>query len=470
MKKIILTTAIVLATALSLSAQQNLRSAYFLDGYTFKYKMNAAELGERSFFALPALSRTAVGAETNLAVGNVLYPLDNGKLGTFLHPDVDGNTFLKSLNKNNLVNANADINILSFGIRTGKSFNTFDISVKARAGVNLPKDLFRLAKMGTAGGNTYDLNLALSANAYLEAAYGYSRKIGDNISVGGRAKFLIGLANADLRMENMKLSAAEDKWTVTADGRLNASALAYQLRTDEDGKLNYDFSDINDYLDLNKIPQMLNYGFALDLGVKWTIARYFTISAAVNDLGAIAWKNNNVASTKKGSSWSFEGFENIDPNQDFGKVLEDMGNELLQSFNLYKQPGKKVDMQMLTMNAHLGLEVAMPFYERLTFGILGSARFEGPLSWYEGRASVNIAPLRWLSLSANYAYSNVGSSFGGMLNIHLPGFNFYVGADSFLPIMKVSPQFIPLNKINTNVEFGLAFPVGKYRGRYPKKL
>lgn len=466
--KYTLTIVALLLASLAANAQQNLRSAYFLDGYTFKYRMNAAELGGRSFFAIPALGRTAVGVETNLSVSNLLYPMPDGRLATFLHPEVDGNAFLKSLNKNNIVSENADINILSFGIRTEKSFNTFDISVKERVGVNLPKDLFRLAKMGTEGGNEYLLNLSASANAYIEAAYGYSRQIGENLSVGGRIKFLIGLADADLRINDMRLTAMEDKWTVRGEGSLKGSFMSYELQTDDEGKLNYDFSDLE--FDINKLNTYLNYGFAMDLGVKWTFARYFTLSAAINDLGTIAWKNYNVANTPKGSSWEFDGFGNLDEStDDVGQQLENLGNELLQSFNLSKAPTKKTNFKMLTMNANAGLEVAMPFYERLTVGLLASARFEGPLSWYEGRASVNIAPLRWLSLSASYAYSNMGSSFGGILNIHTNGFNFYLGADSFIPIFKVSPQFIPLNALNTNLEFGIAFPIGKYRGRYPKR-
>jgi hypothetical protein len=33
----------------------------------------------------------------------------------------------------------------------------------------------------------------------------------------------------------------------------------------------------------------------------------------------------------------------------------------------------------------------------------------------------------------------------------------------------VTPQFIPIDEINTNLKVGLTFPFGKYNGRYPKK-
>lgn len=43
MKKLIISLVAVLsAAALQLNAQQNLRTGYFLDGYTYGYKMNPA--------------------------------------------------------------------------------------------------------------------------------------------------------------------------------------------------------------------------------------------------------------------------------------------------------------------------------------------------------------------------------------------------------------------------------------------
>lgn len=57
MKKIhiILGIMAVLAASASAYAQQNLRSGYFLDGYTYRYKFNPAFQGERGYIALPAI-------------------------------------------------------------------------------------------------------------------------------------------------------------------------------------------------------------------------------------------------------------------------------------------------------------------------------------------------------------------------------------------------------------------------------
>ena len=110
----------------------------------------------------------------------------------------------------------------------------------------------------------------------------------------------------------------------------------------------------------------------------------------------------------------------------------------------------------------------MPFYERLTFGLLGTQRVNGIYSWTEGRLSANLAPTNWFSLAGSYAVSNFGNSVGGVANIHLPGLNIYAGLDSFLPLMNVTPQYIPIDSMNTNLTFGMTLTFGKAEGRYRK--
>jgi hypothetical protein len=74
--------------------------------------------------------------------------------------------------------------------------------------------------------------------------------------------------------------------------------------------------------------------------------------------------------------------------------------------------------------------------------------------------------VNFFSLAASYAVSNFGNSVGGAVNIHLPGLNLYAGLDSFLPLMNVTPQFVPIDSANTNLTFGLTFTFGKAQGRY----
>ena len=83
------------------SAQQNLRTGYFLDGYIYKYKMNPAMAPERGFFALPVMGNIGLGVETNLGLSTFVYPTSQGGLTTFLSPRVSSEDFLKNIADNN---------------------------------------------------------------------------------------------------------------------------------------------------------------------------------------------------------------------------------------------------------------------------------------------------------------------------------------------------------------------------------
>ena len=77
--------------------------------------------------------------------------------------------------------------------------------------------------------------------------------------------------------------------------------------------------------------------------------------------------------------------------------------------------------------------------------------------------------MRWFSLAANYAVSDLGHSYGAALNLHPKGFSIFLGTDSYRPFTSFAPNMIPLNDVNTNLVFGMNFPFGKYNGRFPKK-
>lgn len=462
MKKLYITVALILLTAASLLAQ-NFRTGYFLDGYMYKYRLNPAFQGERGFVALPVLGSTSVGVESNLALSTFLYPTSEGKLGTFLHPSVSNDDFLGKINKNNPFKVNADLNLLALGFRTRNMYHTLDLSVRVNANTALPADIFRFMKIGGSDGNRiYDFsNTSVNANAYAQLAYGFSYKIRDFISVGMRAKFLLGVQNIQSDIDKLELSLQQDKWMASAKGEILASSLIGKYIAGEEVNL------MNDLKGMVKSPGL---GAAFDLGVSVDFLKHFTVSASILDLGFISW-NDMTAYRFSETPWEYTGFENIgssDENYSIENQLDQKFDELLAlvEFDNPQQVDKSV--KMLGFTTMLGLEFRMPFYDRLTVGVLGTHRFEKANSWTEGRFSLGIAPLRWLSLTANYAISSFGHSYGAALNIHPVGFNLFIGLDSFRPLLSVTPQFIPINEMNTNLEFGITFPFGKYKGRYPK--
>lgn len=458
--------ALLALTCIGASAQ-NLRTGYFLDGYSYRYQFNPAFQGDRGFIALPVFSKLSLGAETSLAIKDFLYPTSTGTLGSFLHPDVSDDVVMKNLGKRTMLNANIDLNILGFGFRVKKTYHTFDISLKANADFTLPGDIFRFMKVGGSDGNAvYDMSdLSMRSDAYAQVAYGFSRRFIDMFNIGIRVKALMGIESVRSDIRSLSLKMDSDQWMVRADGSAVFSSLPASMIASED------FDAMTELMSVVKTP---NLGFAIDLGASVDLFEYLTLSASILDLGFITWKNAGVY-TLASDPWVYDGFNlsatgagSSDPGSQLETKLDELG--ALFNFDEIEPESKDRNRQSLAMTLHVGAEARLPFYERLSVGALATHRFHGSHSWTEGRFSVNWALLRWLSLAANYAVSDFGHSFGGALNLHPKGFSLFLGTDSFRPFTSFSPSMVPLNDMNTNLVFGINFPFGKYNGRFPKKI
>ena len=94
----------------------------------------------------------------------------------------------------------------------------------------------------------------------------------------------------------------------------------------------------------------------------------------------------------------------------------------------------------------------MPFYRKLSVGLLSSSRLQGDNSWTEARLSANWSPLKWLNGGMNVAINYFTASAGWVLNIHPKGYNFFVGMDHILG--RQSKEGIPLTS-NASVNVGM---------------
>lgn len=466
MKRLLGIVIIALSFCATASAQHNLRTGYFLDGYVYKHKLNPAFASDRGYFAIPVAGHISAGVETDLALSTFLYPDGNGNLVTFLDPSVSAEEVMDGIKTNNPLNVNLDLPVISLGFHAGKSFNTLDLSLKTDVRSNIPGSLFSWAKQY---GNTLDMSkLGLNADARLELSYGYSRQIGEKFRFGFKLKFLAALAKASYTMDQLILTANEDAWRVTSQGSGYFYAPGIGLTKDDSGVING--LDIPYYEEIiDAALNSRNFGGAIDLGITYDIFKWMTVSASVTDLGVVGWNGLTKIGSDE-SSIEYAGFENIgDEDMNIGEQFGALGEEVLAviSPKVYSTDEKLMDM--LSMTAHVGLEVRLPFYKRFSVGALGTYRFDGPYSWWEARGSVNWALFRWLSFSGSYAQSTYGESYGGAVNFHPNGINIFVGVDSFKPALNMTKQYVPVDSFNTTLAVGVNFAFGKYHGRFPRK-
>lgn len=464
MKKLTITLLSVLMCVCA-SAQHNLRSGYFLDGYAYKHKLNPAFGSDRGYFAIPVAGYTTAGVETNLALSTFLYPTGDGNLTTFLSSSVSAEDFLSRISSDNPLNVNADLSLISLGFNAGKSFNTLDLSLKADVRADIPGALFSWAKQY---GNSLDMsNFSLKADARLELSYGFSYEIGEWLRFGFKIKALAGLAKANYSMDKLALTMQDDVWRVESFGNGYFGVPGIGLATENGEISGLDIPHYNDIID--SALKFRNMGAAVDLGISMDLVKYLTVSASVTDLGFIKWNDLTALGSQEGVV-EYKGFENLgDEGMNVGEQFSALGEEVIDLISPKVLSEGESLTDMLSMTAHLGVEFRMPFWQRLSVGALGTYRFDGPYSWWEARGAVNLALFRWLSLTGNYAYSTYGESYGGAINFHPNGINLFIGVDSYKPALNMTPQFVPVDSFNTNLAVGLNIAFGKYHGRFPKK-
>ena len=211
----------------------------------------------------------------------------NGKTQTFLSSKESLELFFKNLQPTTTINFNYNLNILSFGLN-------MDVATY------LPSDLLKFALYGTPdpnGINTFNLSqLGIDASLYSNAAIGYMYKINKQLTIGAKAKLLMGYANINTSINKLNLNASRQEWSLETDGTINAS-LPIRFNTLENG--NIDFGSIqmnsaNELLELLYNPAGI--GAAIDLGIKYEPVKNLVISASVTDLGMIYWSRNSFRS------------------------------------------------------------------------------------------------------------------------------------------------------------------------------
>lgn len=460
---------------------QNLYSAYYMDGYAYGHEMNPAKDYDRqSYFSLPLLpSNMNIGISGNVGLKSFLKPLNDGsgKLGTIMHPAFTYDEAMSGLKKNNKIMENFRYDLFSVGFHAFKGFNTITIGLRQDFGFTAPKELFGMLK--NLENKNYDISgLGAQANAFAEVALGHSHNINQAWRIGAKAKVLLGLAYADMKLNNVQLDlTGEDKWTATADAsaEIGLSGFAWGKSVDENGnpkegeedKVDFDNTDIDGF-GLNGL------GVAFDLGVEWDLGKQglvdgLSINAALLDLGFIKWKNVGIAKNN-GKPFEFTGYDNIKIGDGEGDAFDDQsdtyGDKLEELYDL-RSNGETSKARMLGMTFNIGANYVLPCWKKVDFGFLSTTHIQGRYSWNEERISANLHPCKLFEMGVNLGVGTLGTSFGWILNFHPRGFNLFLASDRLC--MKYAKQMIPL-KPQANIAMGINFPLGKSRAeRFVKK-
>ena len=459
-----------LAATCSISAQ-NLNSAYFMDGYAYGHLMNPAKDYDRnSYFSVPFLpGNMNLGIKGNIGLKNVFLKNPNGNgLVTYMHPDISYAKAMEGFNKNNKLMSDTRYDLLSVGFHGMGGYNTITMGVRANVGLNVPYELFSLTKK--LENRDYEIeDVDVNARAWAEIGLGHSRQINEAWRIGAKAKVLLGVGYANLKVDELELDLQNhNRWVAEGDATMEMGVNGFTWGETETKEYKtkpgtYEQLDLGN-ADVDKFG-LNGGGFAVDLGAEWDLGKQglldgMKISAAVLDLGFIKWKNVSMA-YNKGNEFVFDGFENIQvedgPGTSFDDQIDELEDKLSDLISL-QDGGVTSKSRSLGATLNVGVEYALPVYDKLSFGLLSTTRFQGVYTWNEERISANISPVKWFELGANVGVGTMGASFGWMINLHPRGFNLFMGMDRMLG--KISKQGIPLRS-NADFNIGINFPLGK---------
>lgn len=502
MKQIFRFTALAIALltgSMALSAQE-VNTLYFLENAPQRTLFNPALMPVSSgYIEFTPLGYTSLWIGNNaLSLHDLVYT-KNGQTITALNQG-ETDKFLKKLHRNNLFNMDLTTTILAFGARTKKGgYFHGGIFLRADAGLNIPKGMF--SAFVSPGSVMLDLTkpvamsgFGLTAQAYAEIMGGYTRPLNDEWTIGGKLKFLVGLANARVNVNNLTITPDADPMkparlnlagdmSISTPGALDPQALlpaeGEGLFENMDARWNKMIAPLNG----GNVMQMIRpagYGAAIDFGFTYKPIKYVQISAAINDLGFIYWANS-VKGTVSGDM-EFDGIGEIkvkaDENGNINsQEISDQIKEHMQGYvNAIQGEAKPGGYARMT-RARLNIGIDGLFWEnRVGVGLLSQTKLYNNKVYEELTLGGFFRPVNWFNLAVSYSLINgQGGTFGAAL-----GFAPYDGimltlATDFVPCIyaDASPltgsdkqqYYIPYKNPGANVALGFSIVWGTNKKR-----
>lgn len=437
-KRIALIALTCLALPCLVQAQDGLNTSYFLSNLPQRFRLNPAYQPEyKAFVGLPGLSGISINYLNSSFTPESLLQ----KRADSIYMNID--KLYNGLYKNNFLMVNNENSILTIGFKAKSWYATIDVTQKNDVLFRYNKDIFTFLKYGNADYPDMDFGkLGLNLNSYLEIAVGLSKKVNEKLTVGGRFKYLTGIANLQTTDSDLGIRTQSDG-TLLLHSRQNIRVTApVHIRSKIDGKpfpendfIDWDEFDINsDDIKISDILNVKNPGIAFDLGGEYKLTEKINLYASITDLGFIMWRNKDFSYNFhqdaeyewKGAdiSGAITGNENA-MNDAFDKLTDD----LKSTFKLQNRSASYISM----LNPKLHLGATYQLHRMVDVSGLFRASMMNNLFLPSFTAAVNARFIRNISASVSYSvtrgsYANIGAG----LTAKLGPIQLYVQTDNLL--------------------------------------
>ena len=383
---------------------------------------------------------------SDLALKNILQKQGDGWV-TPVEKQYDYSKLRRAIGKNaTMFNLSADIDILGFGFRTDNGYFSFGWSEHVSGNFALPSDLFKITDEGFAQKSLDFSPLRTRGMAYMQLLFGYSHKVNDKLTIGVNVKPLMGQVAVSSKIDKFKLNTGETQWDLDAKGCFYTSSFIDEIKTNAEGKIESldditikEFADysINDWI--NNYTNFNNPGIAFDIGASYRINERLTVSASLNNLGFISWKQD-LNSISFNGKYTFNGvnYDIINDKEDgFGKLFENLLDSIGDAMN-YDVKKDKFSTS-LTPVLHAG--ALYNLNRAISVGFLSRSAF-----WKNGvrqsfNASVYLQPYSFVAMNMGATYQVKGS-------VHLGGgFTFLLGPLQFFFLIDNVPVYYSTLKL-----------------------
>jgi outer membrane protein OmpA-like peptidoglycan-associated protein len=445
--------ALVAFLAIGVNAQQ-VSTLYFLENAPMRHTINPAfQPVSQGFINFSPLGWMSFSTGNNsLTMSDVLFvDPTTGMTITPLHPNANRQAFLNQLRAMTMFNGESTLGLINMGFRVKEDgYLTIGINERYNGGTTVPRSIFDFALGGgmknLTGTNPIELNgLGAGTSLYAEIGVGYSHRLNEQWTIGGKLKVLLGQAYMGMNFKNLHINASTQEWRLQgmADVDIAAPIDAAYLGSYIDGKnMNQIITSFQDgSFDPNKLINTANttelvkkvlvpsgYGAALDFGFTYKPIEQLQISAALTDLGFIYWNNSSRFQCTMDTTFTGAGQIDVndpayrDQNGNFStQILMDtvksnlMG--LLNGAHMKSQPGGFARMT----SARFNLGVDANFWDnRVGIGILSATRLYNSRLYEEITFGVAFRPCNWFNIAASYSllnngkYSNIGAGLSFM--------------------------------------------------------
>lgn len=442
-------------------AKAQMRSAYFIDTYTMAHEMNPALQPDSSYMTIPILGNTYAGIGASLSLDDILFETSDGSLTTFMSKGtISKQDLLDRVGNGVTVDAGIRLTLLSIGRRlSAEKYQTLGVTLRTDANGYLPKGLFDCMK--DIENKNYNIdNAGAKASAYMEIAAGESRKLNRKITVGAKAKMLIGLLNADIGIDNITLNiSGQDTWTANGKAKLNVSGPEYKTETKTYNGRPESYEQVTGIE--NYKFGIHGIGLAIDGGITYKADSHWTLSAAITDLGFVTWLKSHKAGNN-GETFTFSGFQNIEVEKSDENSLkqqwDNMHDDLMELAHLEEQ-GNTAFTKLLGATVNIGAMYFIDPRGKYRAGALLTGRIDGKYSWWETRVNAMIRPIsnHSLDICLSPYTSTFGTGIGAAVNyMTKKGINVYLACDRLF--LKVNPQMLPTS-LNGTIQFGMSLKI-----------